>query len=212
MNTIFIYFLAESDTGEVRYVGKTINPPKRLQSHCNDRSKCHRANWIQALKDRGARPEMVIVEEIHGDWPWQESERYWIAFAKACGCQLVNGTDGGDGVSNLSGESRERMLRTWLGRKHSERTKLKISESWKHRVVSDETKAKMSASQRGRLITWGDSISESLRKITASQQEEIKARIKSGCKVCDLAKEFGVHRTTISKIKMGTYNEKYRHS
>lgn len=208
--TVYIYFLSEPDTGDIRYIGKTIRPEGRLRNHINDRSKCHRTNWIKSLAHRGLEPVMTIVEEIRGDWPWQESERYWIAYAKSHGCRLVNSTDGGDGVCNLSGESKERMARTWIGRKHKAESIVKIGNASRGRHHTQAHKNHMAWIMTNREITWGDKISVTLRKITAEQQREIQERIKAGETVTSLAAEFGVHRTTISKVKAGTYNDKYQ--
>ena len=75
----------------------------------NDKSKCHRANWLQSLKSKGLKPDIVILEEINGKWPWQESERYWIARAKKLGWPLTNNTSGGDGVPDLPEETRKKI-------------------------------------------------------------------------------------------------------
>lgn len=206
----YIYGLCDPDSGDIRYIGKTIRPQERFTNHMNERSNCHRSHWLQKLKAQGKRPDMVILETVSGEWPWQEAERYWIARGRALGWPLVNNTDGGDGVEGLPAETRERMRQTWLGRKHSDATKAKISAASSARRHSEETKAKMSAAQSGRVITWGDKLSEAVRKLDSAQVESIKVRLAAGELGINLAREFGLHRTTISKIKMGTYSDKYR--
>lgn len=99
MGVTYIYGLREPDTQLVRYIGKTIDPHRRWLNHLCEKSKTRRAYWVQSLERRGLRPEMVIIEEIFGAWPWQESERFWIAFARANNWPLVNMTDGGDGIT-----------------------------------------------------------------------------------------------------------------
>ena len=86
----------------IRYIGKTINPRRRWLNHLCEKSHCKRTYWIRSLQKRGLRPVLIIIEEIRGAWPWQESERYWIAFALHHGCPLVNMTSGGDGVPDSS--------------------------------------------------------------------------------------------------------------
>jgi len=207
----FIYGLIDPRTDEVRYIGKSIRPLERLRNHINEpKTNCHRSHWIQGLKKEGLEPEIIIFESVWGEWPWQEAERFWINYGKRNGWPLTNNTDGGDGVDGLQPETRERMRRTWLGRRHSEKTKAIIGLKSSQRRHSDETKGKMSAAQKGRKILWGDEISEAVRKITHEQCEEIKTRLGNGELGISLAKEFGVHRTTISKIKMGTYFLRHR--
>ena len=57
----------------------------------------------------------------------------------------------------------------------------------------------------GRVIGWSTKISEANRKLDAKEISEIQRRLSCGEKVCVLAADFGVHRTTLSKVKAGTY-------
>lgn len=206
MESSFIYGLVDPRTDQIRYIGKSIRPYERLQNHYNEpSSNCHRSHWIQELKRLGLKPEVVLFEQIVGEWPWQEAERWWIARGLALGWPLTNNTSGGDGVCNLPPETREKMRRTWLGRKHKPETLLKLSARSRGRIATAETRAKHSRSMRGRKITWVDAIAESNRKLSAEQVEHIEARLAAGERNKDLAKEFGVHRTTLSKITIGTY-------
>lgn len=207
-----IYGLVDPETGEVRYIGKSIRPEQRLRNHINEApSNCHRSHWIQSLKARGLEPTLMIIETIHGEWPWQESERFWIKRCRDGGIRLTNNTSGGDGVSDLPPETRERMRQTWLGRKHKPETIEKLRTISSARVHSDATREKMSRRHKGRKILWADKVAESIRKLS-SEAESIKQRLGNGEKVGNLAVEFNVHRTTISKIKKGTYFERYRKS
>ena len=205
----FIYCLVDPETDEIRYIGKSIRPEERLMNHMNERSRCHRTHWLQSLKRRGLRPIQIILEIIDGGWPWQESERYWIAYGKRAGWPLTNGTDGGDGVPGLSGESKERMARTWVGRKHSDETKRKIGEKSRSRRHTAATRQKMSEAHSGRVIAWADKISQSLCKLTDSQIAEILDALAKGETVTSLAVKYGVHRTTLSKVKAGTYRRDF---
>ncbi len=209
MKPVKIYLLIDPITNEIRYVGKTIQPLKsRLSAHINEKSNCHRSHWIEKLKRAGVNPEIVLLEEIDGAWPWQESERFWIKYLRAIGINLTNNTSGGDGVPDLPEETRAKMRLTWLGRKHKPETIEKLRgcrKSYKH---SKATKKKMSLSQRGRKITWGDKIAKGTRKLTDKDLLEITAALKKGEMVCSLAKKYHVHRTTISKVNTGNYLKK----
>ena len=202
---VYIYGLCDPETDEIRYIGKSIRPVERLQNHMNERSNCHRSHWLQSLKSRGLMPTMVILEELIGEWPWQEAERYWIARGRRIGWRLTNNTSGGDGAPDLPPETRTRMAAVWKGRKHSPETTAKLRLMRKGIRHTDETKAKMSRAQRGRKILWADKIGEKVRKLTPEDVLAIKLAMASGVKGCDLAAQYGVHRTTISKVKMGTY-------
>ncbi len=202
---VFIYGLMDPDSGAVRYIGKSVRPVERLGNHMNERSKCHRSNWLQSLRAQGKRPDLVLFEQIEGDWPWQESERYWIARGRAEGWPLTNCTDGGDGVPGLPPETRARMTAVWTGRKHRPESIEKMRTASTMQRHSDATKARMSAAHKGREILWIGKVAAALRKLTDPQVAVIGARLAAGELGIALAREFGVHRTTISKIKTGTY-------
>lgn len=211
MKKTLIYFLVDPRTDEIRYVGKTTQKlAARITAHMRDTSSCHKVHWLNELKRENLRPIGVILSENLGGWSWQKEECYWIRKFKSMGARLTNNTIGGDGVSGVIGESKARMLATWIGRKHTPETIEKLKIARRKRVTSQETKDKMSATRKGREITWGDSIAESIRKLTPEQAEVIKMRIEAGETVTSLAKELGMHRTSVSKIKAGTYFERYR--
>jgi len=202
-----IYMLVDPFTDEIRYVGKAVYPKDRLKDHLKDTSDTHKVHWIQSVIRKGAVPIMVLLETIEGsaDWSWQEAEKRWIAKFKAMGAGLVNSTDGGDGVENIAPESKEKMLKTWTGRKHTDETKKKISAYRKTWKASDKTRSAMSAAHTGRKITWRDKISEANRKLSEEQCQLICSKAIDGEKIIDIAKEFGVHKDTIRKVTNGTY-------
>jgi len=151
MNTGFIYILEDprkSDPKERdRYVGKTIkNPQSRLNSHISEAKrglKNYRYNWIRSLLKIGLKPVLRTVKELPVDELDQE-EINWIARLRKEGYKLVNGTDGGDGISGwkhseetikkmkeriVSEETREKKRQSMLGIKHSEEAKKRHSEA-----------------------------------------------------------------------------------
>lgn len=94
----FIYALTDPGDGRIRYVGKTVNPRTRYNSHLrNEDETTYKLNplhnWVKKLKERGKAPNMVILEEVDGDW--QTVERKWIAQLIAEGNELLNVTSGG---------------------------------------------------------------------------------------------------------------------
>lgn len=128
--TTYIYILKQPITGEVRYVGKADDPEERLKKHiwnCNQ-NNCHKNNWIRALKTKLLKPTLEIIEECEKT-KWVEREKYWILFYKNKGANLVNSTDGGEGIINATKEVREKILKSLLGRTHTEETKTKMSKS-----------------------------------------------------------------------------------
>jgi hypothetical protein len=206
----YIYGLCDPESGAVRYIGKSVRPFERYTNHLNERSHCHRTHWIQSLLARGLKPALTILEEVAGEWPWQEAERFWIARAKREGWPLVNSTSGGDGVPDLPPETRERMRKVWLGRKHSAESRAKIGAQSRLRRKTPEQREHMRRKMAGRVIAWADKVAAAVRKFDEAEVAAIKARLDAGEQTQKLAAEFKVHRTTISKIKMGTYHLPYR--
>lgn len=95
-----IYYLLCPETRVPRYVGKSINPAKRYQSHkwppASDRRPS--ANWSRSLRGRGLAPVMEIVEWVDD---WQSAERSHIAALRRDGADLLNIEEGGSSASHL---------------------------------------------------------------------------------------------------------------
>lgn len=89
-----IYALVDPDDSTVRYVGKSIRPGDRLDSHCESPHANKRLrDWIQRLRKGRKRPELHAIDLVLlVDWP--EAERKWIAFYRKRG-QIFNIEDGG---------------------------------------------------------------------------------------------------------------------
>jgi hypothetical protein len=98
MKKIYIYILKDPTTELVRYVGKTVNPTKRLQNHINRAKylKFHSAAWINSLLICGLRPVMNIIETADTN-NWEEREKYWISFYRNEHDSLTNVLNGGEG-------------------------------------------------------------------------------------------------------------------
>lgn len=171
-----IYALVDSNTKEVRYIGKTKDIDKRMAKHCKPsqlKRDDHKSNWIRKLVANGQKPEVVILEAYDDPHALNEAEKDCIALCRSLGFPLTNGTSGGDG-GTMNPEAIERMRQTKIGRKaseetkarmsasqkghpsynlgmhHTEEAKRKISEKGKGRKCSDETKAKQSKAHKGK--------------------------------------------------------------
>lgn len=97
---IFIYVLKNPITGEIKYVGKTNNPKRRLYSHIEESKrktglKNRRViNWINSLLKDKLKPKMEIVEICNNN-NWEEKEIYWINYYRNIGIDLCNIENGG---------------------------------------------------------------------------------------------------------------------
>lgn len=101
---IFIYLLRDPRDNQIRYVGKTDDPQTRYNNHLNEKSRCARVQWIRELRSLGLQPTLDIVEELADDDIWEDREILWIRHYRDMGCNLTNGTDGGEQGPDCTGK------------------------------------------------------------------------------------------------------------
>jgi hypothetical protein len=135
-----IYGLFDPRTGQLRYIGKTMQPlNERVNQHlARVSSKTHKNMWLRQLKEQGMRPTCVSITQCTVDVVDQR-ERELIALFKELGADLTNHTVGGEGGD------------TWSGRRHSQETRRKMSEIKVGKVFSQETRDRMSQSAKLRI-------------------------------------------------------------
>lgn len=119
MKTTFIYALCEPGTRTVRYIGKADKLKKRFQEHLRTSVKyrSHLGNWLRSLISRGEKPSLVSLREVPFT-QWAIAEERYIRLARGCGMNLVNETDGGEGMSNPSPEVLEKLSAARQGEKN----------------------------------------------------------------------------------------------
>lgn len=151
----FIYALVDPITEQVRYIGKSNNPRKRYNAHLTDTRFCkHKINWIKKLKEQSLVPVLQILEEVSQD-TWQERERHWIAFYRQHGHDLINETDGGEGMNGweVTPEVRAKRSESLKGKVRTPETIAKLTELSRARAKDPEIRAKMSESAKKRQLT-----------------------------------------------------------
>jgi group I intron endonuclease len=118
--TVFIYGLVDPFTNQLKYIGKSVNPTIRLRKHISERNKrdSHKDRWIRKIINKGIKPELIIIDEVSQS-NWGYWEKYYISYFRFIGCTLTNGTSGGDQPPSTK------------GRKHTEESKRKMSETKK---------------------------------------------------------------------------------
>jgi len=199
-----IYGLINSDTLEIRYIGKTILlPEKRLIQHKRRKDNKHLRNWLVKY------PVSIIVLECVGIIEnLNVVEIRWIADMRAQGARLLNLTDGGEGI---------------LGHPHTLEAKTKM----RGRKLSLETKAKMSASKIGNKYSLGHTYSrttETKDKLSAAMMGRQNAK---GCKHTKVSAEtrakigatqignqhmLGRKLSDITKTKMSISHKGFKHT
>lgn len=150
----YIYILIDPRDNRLRYVGKTVNIQNRYDAHCTkQRGNHHRANWLNQLYFLGLKPVMQIIEECNED-TWANREIFWIKYYRDLGCDLVNETNGGEGVTGHSWTPNEKqrlkMSEAKKGKSFTEDHKNKIREANKGKTLSEDHKRKISEATRGK--------------------------------------------------------------
>ena len=144
--SIYIYALADSGNGQVRYVGRSSHPNERV----GDLKKPHRNRpvhlWVRSLCRAGTPPIVRLLEVVRSGDNHNERERHWILYFKSNGCDLFNISIGGGGDPNYhhSPETIARFSRSLRGKPKTEEHKRKIAQSHLGLCASEETRRKMS--------------------------------------------------------------------
>ncbi len=165
MTKYFIYGLFEPDTNQIRYVGCTTRPALRLTEHRKLRGGSANSNvrlWVKDLRSRGLKPILKILDEPSFEERY-ESEIFHISYLRFLGCNLLNKTIGGPGVSGLQFTEQTKLKMSlsskgrpaWnKGKKWSPESLANVTEANRKRArenpVSEETRAKISRLHKGR--------------------------------------------------------------
>jgi hypothetical protein len=144
---VFIYALLDLDARAIRYIGKSVDPIRRLSTHLRTDGEQHCSRWLQKLRRANRKPQLVIIEQAD-ETTCDARERFWIARGRAKEWPLTNETDGGEGM---------------LGYRHTEPELIKMSLSQHGRIFSPETRARMSEAKRN-----SGAVKEHLRSIAGN--------------------------------------------
>lgn len=90
-DTSYIYGLVDPRDNEIKYVGRTIDPDYRLDTHVRmaDTGKL-KTMWLLELKAFNLEPQMKILETVpRADE--QNAERRWVQYFQKIGKPLLNG-------------------------------------------------------------------------------------------------------------------------
>ena len=55
---ISVYQLRDPRTEQVRYIGYSRDPRRRLRGHLTDQSDTHKVRWIRLLLERNLKPQL----------------------------------------------------------------------------------------------------------------------------------------------------------
>lgn len=206
----YIYGLYDPRTGALRYIGKSDRPRERLTNQMNEKADTYRCHWLQELRALGLRPIQVIIDAVPAGGDWQTVERAYILAARSAGHRLTNGTDGGDGVVNLSPEARARIRAAWVGRKHKPETREKIGAASRGRRHTAQWREQMREKMRGRQFSDEhlEKIRQGVQKLTVEQVREIRRLLGQGVPQRTIATLIGTTQGSVTNIARGkTYRD-----
>lgn len=128
----FIYGLRCPIKQQIRYIGKSIEPEKRLKNHCCQAKRLgtYKERWIALLLRSGLAPEVVILQEVEEGEDWGEIERGWISKATQEGWPLTNTAAGGEGSSPLNEQALKRKIELLARPETRERMRLAARARW----------------------------------------------------------------------------------
>jgi len=157
VKTTFLYTLSDPRTGEIRYLGKSDHPFKRLTIHRLDlRTQTHKVNWIRSLREAGLTPLMEILDEVP-ESQWEFWEREYIRVFRATGVRLTNQAEGGEGGA-------------FKGHRHSHESRSQISNSLRGQRRTAEARKRQSEAAKRRWLASGPMSEEYRRKISESKR------------------------------------------
>lgn len=157
----YIYGLVDPDTQQVRYIGKSTNPKRRLYAHLSPTElsgDCYRTRWLRRLVNEGKRPSLLCVATVPAD-AWEDAERYWIEHYRKLGAPLTNTNPGGEGLPKgfqHDDDTKARMSHSRTGHGTTEATRKKIADSLRGRSRPDAARQKMHESHKARWASMSD--------------------------------------------------------
>lgn len=177
----FIYALKDPGDASIRYVGFTSKSLKaRLTSHLKDRNPSHRKNWITSLKAKQQRPIIELVADISLD-EWGLEERKWIKHFKDIGCELVNHTEGGEGILGFrhSAETREFLRQNTLKQFESPEARAAVSRQHAGKAIGEEHKKVVGVAAKKRWKLYRESGASMSKEARAILREKATGRVVS---------------------------------
>lgn len=181
----YVYALCDPDTGDVRYIGKTVDVRRRLYRHRHENDGSYRARWLAKLTSAGQSPVFKLLEVVEVGENWAAVERRWIRDGRAAGWPLTNTTNGGDGMDGYKWTAEDRR---------------KLSAALKGRTLTPEWKRKVGEASKGRI----DGVKNPKASLTPSlvraiRQEYADQRLSYSA----ISEKYGVTKAQVGKIVRG---------
>jgi len=154
-----IYALYDPTIGSIRYIGQSCNGMLRPKSHRHKSSSSqpHLKNWVRSLEAKGIEYGIMVVQRCSSQEELNIAEINWIRAMRVAGCDLINKSSGGFGMSGFthseSAKAKMRLTALAQGRKgkpqkHPKTVPL-LSEALRNSERNKIALAKAHAARRG---------------------------------------------------------------
>ena len=174
----FLYKLVDPITEEIKYIGYTKRPKVRLWEHIRDAKrglKTYKCDWIRSLIIKNQKPIIEIISSFEYQDEVTKEEIRLIKELKESGYKLTNLTEGGDGQRGIKLKKNHTLINWNKGRKMSDCSKKKLSDSKKGVKFTEEHKEKLSQSKMGKKRS-----KESIENQIKTKSEPIKVVTPTG--------------------------------
>lgn len=198
-----IYVIQNRATGK-KYIGSSVNIPGRWRAHRRAlRDGRHHSIKLQRAWNKYSESAFsfdVLMYCEPCDLLRQEQFFFDMCDPSCNGYNILPRAG-----SRFGAKHREEVKNAMRGRKVSEATKARISETMKGMPKSPETRARMRAAQSGRksnIDQYGSKNHQA--KLTEDQVKDIRSYLHQGCTGQSIAMFMAISQATVSSIKNGT--------
>lgn len=85
---VYIYALT-APSGQIHYIGRTVNPSRRFNTHAGTEENTPKGLWIRGLRSIGEEPGFVVLDTTDEENA-HDIEKWWIEFGLRMGWKLTN--------------------------------------------------------------------------------------------------------------------------
>ena len=174
----FLYKLIDPITKEIKYIVYTKRPKTRLWEHIRDAKvgiKTYKCDWIRSLILKNQKPIIEIISNYESQDKAANEEIRLIKGLRESGYKLTNLTEGGDGQRGTKLKKNHPLIYWNKGKKMSDYSKKKLSDSKKGINFTEEHKEKLSRAKKGKKRS-----KESIENQIKTKSEPIKVITPTG--------------------------------
>jgi len=138
---VYIYALVDPRDGQIKYIGQTINPDFRLNSHKKHKATfnsggSYKSHWVRELYRLGLTPRMELLKEVSKEQA-DEIEKETIKAYQEAGHKLVNIVGNKQGLKGLRHVKQLEMFNMFVSERLVNRKSSKVTLKELYRAYID---------------------------------------------------------------------------